>query len=74
MEENIKEMTKWKYVTFAAIPVCIGMAIYDLSGNFPVATLKGNGSLGLARFHTLNEDSQAGQGSLYDSSLSVPDS
>ena len=32
MEENIKEMNKWKYVTFAAIPVCIGMAIYDLSG------------------------------------------
>ena len=32
MEENIKEMNKGKYVTFAAIPVCIGMAIYDLSG------------------------------------------
>jgi hypothetical protein len=60
MEENIKEMTKWKYVTFAAIPVCIGMAIYDLSGNFPVAILRG----GLARFHTLNEDCHAGKGSL----------
>jgi hypothetical protein len=33
MEETIKEMNKWKYVTFAAVPVCIGMAIYDLSGD-----------------------------------------
>jgi len=32
LEENIKEMNKWKYVTFAAVPVCIGIAIYDLSG------------------------------------------
>jgi len=33
LEENIKEMNKWKYVTFAAVPVCIGIAIYDLSGD-----------------------------------------
>ena len=25
-------MQKWKLVTFAAIPLCIGMAVYDLSG------------------------------------------
>ncbi|KAK9820047.1 hypothetical protein WJX72_005459 [[Myrmecia] bisecta] len=29
--EEVKEMTKWKYVTFAAIPLCIVMAAYDLS-------------------------------------------
>ena len=31
-EVTVKEMQKWKLVTFAAIPLCIGMAVYDLSG------------------------------------------
>ncbi|CAL8462790.1 g2323 [Coccomyxa elongata] len=30
-EEEVKQMGFWKNVTFAAIPLCIGVAIWDLS-------------------------------------------
>lgn len=28
----MKEMAKWRLVTYLAVPVCVGTAIYDLSG------------------------------------------
>ncbi|KAL6779287.1 hypothetical protein ACKKBG_A11700 [Auxenochlorella protothecoides x Auxenochlorella symbiontica] len=31
IEEEIKEMNKWKIITYVAIPVCIAKGAYDLS-------------------------------------------
>lgn len=30
-EEEIKEMNKWRIITYMAIPVCVAKAAYDLS-------------------------------------------
>lgn len=31
IEEEVKEMNKWKIVTLAAIPACVALALWDLS-------------------------------------------
>ena len=31
-EITVKEMQKWRIVTYAAVPLCIGMGVYALSG------------------------------------------
>ena len=30
-EESLAEMQKWKNITFVAVPVCVGFAVYTLS-------------------------------------------